>query len=399
MKTTRFLTAIAISAALSGCSSSESANSWQFNLSNPSAGSSLPQLVYFAAPSDLAMAGNLQTDRGMPVEIQQNGQGELRLAVIAAIEPGEKQLIKVVKSDRKHADMAYAELSVRQGGQWQDTVYKADGFKFKNVEEFTAPEQLTDHSYYLRYEGPGWENDQIGYRLYLDWRNGIDVFAKTGTDIVLPNVGQDGYDSYHEMADWGVDILKVGKSLGLGALGRLDEGTVMHFQDVVNTSWKILADNHLSASFVVNYEAWNVADKSVDVLTEYTIVAKDPATQIEVSLSEPIDNLVTGLVKHANTTFFTHRGERWGVIGSYGKQSILSDQDELGMAILFKLEQVERQFEGPHDYLLQFKPLSHLTYQILAVWPSHPDSPKDQTGFEAYLKQKISALDHPLRAL
>ena len=68
----------------------------------------------------------------------------------------------------------HAELSVRQGGQWQDTEYVANDFQFTSVESFTSPEQLTDHSYYLRYEGPGWENDLVGYRLYLDWRNGIE---------------------------------------------------------------------------------------------------------------------------------------------------------------------------------------------------------------------------------
>ena len=34
--------------------------------------------------------------------------------------------------------------------------------------------------------------------------------------MVLPEVGLDGYDSYHEMSDWGADILKVGNRLGMG---------------------------------------------------------------------------------------------------------------------------------------------------------------------------------------
>jgi hypothetical protein len=37
-----------------------------------------------------------------------------------------------------------------------------------------------------------------GYRLYLDWRNAFDILEKKEV-IVLPLVGQDGFDSYHEM--------------------------------------------------------------------------------------------------------------------------------------------------------------------------------------------------------
>ena len=33
--------------------------------------------------------------------------------------------------------------------------------------------------------------------------------------MVLQDVGQDGYDSYHEMADWGMDVLKVGDAAGV----------------------------------------------------------------------------------------------------------------------------------------------------------------------------------------
>lgn len=86
------------------------------------------------------------------------------------------------------------------------------------------PDEHTDHSYYIRYEGPGWESDKVGYRYYLDWRKAIDVFGKKTGDMVLQQVGQDGFDSYHELQDWGMDVLKVGNSLGVGSLGLFYEG-------------------------------------------------------------------------------------------------------------------------------------------------------------------------------
>ncbi len=72
----------------------------------------------------------------------------------------------------------YAEISVKEGGRWQGKKYVGDDFRFKNVAYLKAPDSHTDHSYYVRYEGPGWESNKVGYRLYLDWRNAIDIFEK-----------------------------------------------------------------------------------------------------------------------------------------------------------------------------------------------------------------------------
>ena len=39
-----------------------------------------------------------------------------------------------------------------------------------------------------QFEGPGWENDLIAFRTYFDERNGIDIFGKTTSDMVLHHV-------------------------------------------------------------------------------------------------------------------------------------------------------------------------------------------------------------------
>ena len=113
------------------------------------------------------------------------------------------------------------------------------GGSFKNVNHVTNPPQYTDHSEYIRYEGPGIESDMAGYRVYLDWRNGFDIFGKTTPGLVLQDVGQDGYDSYHEMSDWGADILKVGQSLGMGGYGYWDGNKTILVSEVAERSTTI----------------------------------------------------------------------------------------------------------------------------------------------------------------
>ncbi|MEO1449225.1 MAG: DUF4861 family protein, partial [Bacteroidota bacterium] len=70
-----------------------------------------------------------------------------------------------------------------------------------------------------QFEGVGWENDKVAFRNYLDLRNGIDIFGKTTTDMVLDEVGLDNDENYHHFQEWGMDVLKVGSSLGAGSIG------------------------------------------------------------------------------------------------------------------------------------------------------------------------------------
>lgn len=394
----KFKLALSVSIILSttGCYTPNSETRPHVMLKNPADGGAITQLVSVSVSQEKQKElGQLNT-LGFDSEWRTLANGKKALDILVKLAPGEEKLVSFISDGQKVEDVTYAELAVRTGGQWQGKEYIAEGFSFTNVDQFDSPEQLTDHSYYLRYEGPGWENDLIGYRLYLDWRNGIDVFAKTGTKPALAGVGQDGYDSYHELQDWGADVLKVGPSLGLGALGRLVGDKVMHFQNVENTSWKLLADNKLSASFNVNYQGWSVKNKKVDVSTDYTIHAGDPTTLVNVTLSEPIDNLVTGLVIHPNTHFIKQQYKNWVVIATFGEQSIAAEGDELGLAVFYQTNEIADQYQGEHDYIVKFKPLTNLSYGLMAVWPQHPSSPKNQPEFEALLNKKLHALASPV---
>ena len=349
-----------------------------------------------------------------PSEWIENREGQAVLLGAASIAPGSSALLELVPPEQATnvnlKDRAHAELSVRTGGEWQDAAYSAEGFSFTEVTSFTSPPQLTDHSYFLRYEGPGWESDQVGYRLYLDWRNAIDVFVKANDSVVLPEVGQDGYDSYHNLSSWGGDALKVGKSLGVGALGRLTEQeiqdsstqTVMHFQHVENTQYQLVSNSQLRAEFEVSYEGWSSSDTkadSIDVTTHYRIDAFDPTTHISVSVSEPSDNIVAGLVAHDGMQVIKAERGEWGVVATWGPQSILADNDNLGLAVIYRLDQVEKVFEGEHDHLVLFKPLTTLDYKILAVWPKRSSDVPTAKQFEDYLVNKLKMYDHPLTVL
>lgn len=68
---------------------------------------------------------------------------------------------------REYPKRTQAELAHKTGGKFVDRKY--EGGTFQNVQYLHVPPEHTDHSFYIRYEGPGWESDKVGYRFYLDF--------------------------------------------------------------------------------------------------------------------------------------------------------------------------------------------------------------------------------------
>lgn len=286
----------------------------------------------------------------------------------------------------------YAEISIKKGGSWEGREYMEG--EFENVESMEVPKEHTDHSWYIRYEGPGWENKQVGYRLYLDWRNAIDIFGKKVDTMVLPQVGQDGFDSYHENADWGQDILKAGKSMGIGGYGRYMNDTVAHFRNVANT--KASVKNSASSSSVeINYEGWNTGSDTIDLESTLTIFPNGRYTKVELTPSKEIEGLTTGIVKLADLEPMKKEGEKWGYIATYGAQTLVSDEDKLGMAVFYKIDEVAQQVEGPDDHLVVFKPTtSGVTYYFLGAWEQEKVGITTQEDFVANIDELLNTLEN-----
>jgi hypothetical protein len=288
----------------------------------------------------------------------------------------------------------YAEISIKEGGVWQDGPRNHKeyvGGTFKNVEELVVPAEHTDHTWYIRYEGPGWENKQVGYRLYLDWRNAIDIFGKKVDTIVLPYVGQDGFDSYHEMSDWGLDILKAGKSLGIGSYGRFVNGEVLHFNTVEKTTAKVF--NTDKASGVdIHYKNWVTANDSIDLSSKLSIFSEGRHTKVELTASKAIDGISTGIVK-LNQNLVQKSGKNWGYIATYGAQTLVNDTDKLGMAVFYKLSETQEITDGEHDHLVVFKANTNYTYYFLGAWEQELNGITNQADFEANLNDLLTTLD------
>jgi len=317
------------------------------------------------------------------------------LAIVGCKNEQKKETIKSEKVVKKAK--TYAEISIAEGGKWIDGTRGHEeydgGTSFKNVTNLRVPDKHTDHSWYIRYEGPGWESNKVGYRLYLDWRNAIDIFGKKTDSMVLSKVGQDGFDSYHEPEAWGQDILKVGSGLGVGSIGRLVNDKMFHFKEVDST-FASIENGAKQSSITIDYHGWKTADDKIDLKSTLSIQPDSRITKHTIIPSKEINGIVTGVIDH-KVAYFAKESDnkKWGYIATYGIQTLVPDN--LGMAVFYKTDDASEVKKGEFDYLVEFKPTTKpIEFYFLGAWEQEPNGIRTQEEFLKYLDDKLLELNN-----
>ena len=321
-----------------------------------------------------------------------------RLLFLVDLDGSEKKRVEIFDGKAsKFSNRAYAEISIKEGGAWQNDKYV--GGTFQNVSHVTLPSQYTDHSQYIRYEGPGIETEDVGYRVYLDWRNGFDVFGKKTPGLTLAKTGVDDYQSYHEMADWGADILKVGKSLGMGGFGYWNGKAVELVSDVADRSATILANGPIYSAFAIDYQGWRFDDRTLDLQARLSMTAGSPLVHMHLKANEDIDSLAIGLVDHGVEVLkgdLNITGTAWSYLATYGQQTLFGD--DLGMMLLFRKKDLRQQAHDKNNHVLVMRTRGgDLSYYFGALWSGSEDGIKSREALEAWLQHQAHRLTVPPR--
>jgi unsaturated rhamnogalacturonyl hydrolase len=392
---------------LGGCGKAEQSQALQVTVRNPS-----DDARYDAAVAvDLGAAGIpipqdatlVVRDGKRPIPSQfadTNGDGIRDVMwIVTDFAPGESRNFTIKPGI---PDMAIArtqaEVSVKEGGHWEGQRYV--GGQFVNVNKVVTPPDFKDHAEYIRYEGPGIESDRVGYRFYLDWRNGFDIFGKKTRAMVLQNVGQDGYESYHEPADWGMDILKVGDSLGIGAFGYWNGSSVERVSDVETRTARILDRGPLYSMLEILYDEWHTSESQTDVKALLSMSAGSRLVHVRLTMSEPLSNIAIGIVKEPAAELIdgspgTDGG--YGYFATWGKQSLSGPDDDLGMLLLYRQADVVERAEDELSHVVVLRPTDgKVEYWFGAAWSQEPDGITTAAGFTDYLRHKARQLEEPL---
>ena len=336
-------------------------------------------------------------EREIPSQWNDKGPDQGLMFVLPEIAAEEKLELVIVQSETEssYPKLTQAELSHKFGGEFRDREYI--GGHFQNVDSLHVPAEHTDHSWFIRYEGPGWESDLVGYRFYLDWRNGIDVFGKKVKTPVLQDVGQEGFDSYHEPADWGMDVLKVGNTLGLGSIATWEDGKARRVDVTDSLYAEITTNGPVYSSVLTKYYGWDLPSGKTDIRAEISIHSGTRLSRMDLTTTHEIPNFATGLIKDPNAELMLSNSDlEFGYMATYGVQSLAGDK--LGIAVIYPVDKLKEITEDELSHVLVFDAGDKkLSYYFLAAWEQEKGGIKSKKEFEEYLNEEIQKMSSPLK--
>jgi len=304
-----------------------------------------------------------------------------------------------------HAEISQRSLVVDRGRGKLKT-----GGPWIPKKEVLVPPRHTDHDDLYRFEGPGWESDLLAWRLYLDWRCATDLFGKRIPDNVLPRIGRDGAPSYHELNDWGQDVLKVGNALGVGGGGFWADQKALHFSKADSLECVVAADGPVFARIILVFHGLELPGGSkADLTWGITTFAHNRYSEYRIQAfrvtrkAGPIPPFCAGLVRHLKEV---SRGPVPGEpsmvwVASYGAQALAKPPYQgLGMAILARKSEIEAIRTLPEEDVFVFKkktgPAGLPTWWALAAWSGEPDPIRNRAAFLVETERIARRLAHPL---
>ena len=154
----------------------------------------------------------------------------------------------------------------------------------------------------------------MAYRIYFDKKQTIDVYCKRKPQLELAQSHWYPNDSLLAQG-FGDDILRVSGTVGVGSVKYWNGKKQVHIEPVAERSQRIVSSKKDQATIEVAVKGWeipksqisNLQSQIVDMAVQYTLCAGHRDMRCDVSLSEPVEGLCTGVqmipAKEANQKF------------------------------------------------------------------------------------------------
>jgi len=259
---------------------------------------------------------------------------------------------------------------------------------YKDLKSIDVPVNLAPQNKWVMFEGPVLENDLIAYRFYMDSRHKTDIYGKLTKDLVMDTVGWD----YHEIKNWGSDILKVGQSLGIGAPGIYYNGNVIGFSDYESKIVSVLENDNDKAEFEFDIKGLKIGGESLDLIQKWSLMENDPFATVEIEIvkgSLPEDAFFcTGIVKHLKESHIIENSEHLALY-SWGLQSF--HKQNLGMGVTVDKKYYPEFIPDSLNHLVVLKTSENpLKYKFVAAWEKDVIGISTEDGFAKMLSENAS---------
>jgi len=294
---------------------------------------------------------------------------------------------------------------------------KQEDGTYKEVDTYAALPCDDGFEVIAQGEGVNWENDKIGFRNYFDCRNVKDLFGKRLPELIIDQINTPEMGSYHDLADWGMDVLHCGSSLGSGGLALLKEDSLYRLGSTDVYSYHKIVEGPLRSVFDLRYKGWEVDGDMLEAVERISIYPGKYWFESDVTVTGCPEGsqIVTGIVtSHLKREPFQFKANDFQCIGTHDIQSL--NNDELGMAVAVPLEEAgkigrtsdtnffklgyetvpEKGFSNiiSETYYIgqQCKSGQPAKHYFFAVWGLDKDQWKTEEGFRKYIEEETEKL-------
>ncbi len=299
-------------------------------------------------------------------------------------------------------------------------IVQPDG-SFVEVDNYQAPSIKEGFRIIAQGESVSWENDKFGFRNYFDCRNVKDLFGKLKPELIIDKIHTPEMGDYHKLADWGMDVLHCGSSLGSGGIALMKNDSLFRLGSTEGYEYQKITEGPVRSVLELRYSGWVVDGDTLSAVERISIFPGKYWFQSDVTFlgspegSEVVTGIVTSLLKREPFQF-TSSG--YTCIGTHDVQSL--NNDELGMAVLvaenetgkigrttdinfFKLGHqtvVEKNFSNiiSETYYISQKTADGIParHYFAAVWGLEKEQWKTEEGFRKYLTEEMEKLGNPI---
>lgn len=256
-------------------------------------------------------------------------------------------------------------------------------------------------------EGIAWENDKIGFRNYFDRRNGMDIYGKVTSRMVLDEVGYKNNPSYHVFnPDWGVDVLRVDNSLGAGSIAYYYKDSLYRVGDNGTGTCRVLTEGPLRSIFRFEFMDWEINDQKIKVTHDISIEAGKYYFENAVSYSGTNEKLelVSGIVNIKSKELYEIDSNKL-YSGFFTHDLQAEDTSLLGMGLLIATKDFIGNSVAPEEgrgitktYCIHLKTSINVPakFRFYSVWSRESEKWKTAEGFRELLETEAEFMANPV---
>ncbi len=278
----------------------------------------------------------------------------------------------------------------------------ADSLQIIPVLSVTTTNPDYDVYHNLYHHGIAFETEQMAYRIYFDNKQTIDLYAKRSPQLELEQ--SLWYPNDVQLSQgFGDDVLRVSGAIGVGAVKPWNGQKMTHIEQWESRTERIIERSNSRTISEIEVTGWQTEGKNVDMRVRYTMYAGHRDVQVEVFLSQPINNLVTGVQKiplkskpettNPDDIRCSYTWQEGDLLGSWGMDWPVEDtvkyhKEIVGLGCYVPQQYVKDIVEDRQNIMIRFQPLTYLKFHITAVAQKENNPPaRNQREFIDYLRK------------